>query len=138
MAVTVQIEGLSEFRKALREVDKNLPKEIRLILNEAANLVVADAKPKVPQRSGKAAGSVRAQSTQKLARVSGGGGRAPYYPWLDFGGAVGKSNSVKRPYSKVGRYIYPVYRKKRDSGVFQDRMVEGLNELGERAGLDMS
>jgi len=134
----VEIEGLREFRRAVGNVDKGLKKEIRLVLNDAADLVVKDAKPKVPQRSGKAAGSIRALSTQTMSRVAGGGARVPYYPWLDFGGNVGKGGSVKRAYSKVGRYIYPSYRRKRDSGVFQDRMLDGLNELGERAGLDMS
>lgn len=138
MTVKIRVEGLREFRSALAEVDKGLKKEVRLVLNDAANLVVKGAKPSVPKTSGKAGGSVRAQSTQKLSRVSGGGSRAPYYPWLDFGGSVGRGGATKRAYSREGRYIYPTYRKAMESGEFQERMKTGLDALGAKAGLDMS
>lgn len=138
MAFKVGVKGLAQFTRALGAVDKGLKKEVRLVLNEAADLVVSGAKPTVPTgKRGRAKKSVRAQSTQKFARVSGGGSQAPYYPWLDFGGSVGRNGSITRPYTRKGRYIYPTYRGLRDSGEFQQTMLDGLNELGRRHGLDI-
>jgi hypothetical protein len=105
---------LKEFRASLKAVDRDLPKAMRLALNDAANVIVDDSKPRVPHRSGRAAGTIKARSTQTKARVAGGGNRAPYYPWLDFGGAVGKRSSVRRPFLKNGRYIYDAYFRNRD------------------------
>jgi hypothetical protein len=36
-----------------------------------------------------------------------GGKKAPYMPWLDFGGKTGIHKSVHRPFYKEGRYLYP-------------------------------
>jgi hypothetical protein len=115
-----------------------LGRRIRLVLNDAAQLVVNEAEPVVPSLGGTAAGSIRTVSTQSKARVRAGGAKAPYYPWLDFGGRVGKYRQVHRNFIGEGRYIYPKYRRLRDSGVFQEKMISGLNELGSEAGLDMS
>lgn len=133
----VRIEGLRDFSRAVAAADKGLKKEIRLVLNDAVDVIVEDSKPIVAEETGAAAKSIRAMSTQTKARVRAGGARAPYYPWLDFGGRVGKYRQVSRPYSEEGRYIYPTYRSKRDSGEFQAKMLEGLEKLGDKAGLDI-
>lgn len=133
----VEIKGLREFKRAVGDVDRNLKKEIRLALNEAANLVVSKSKPEFPTLTGKAAASVRAASTQSAARVRAGGARAPYAPWLDFGGSVGRNNSIRRRYQREGRYIYPRYRRLRDSGQFQAKMTEALVAVGDKAGLEV-
>lgn len=44
MNVTVQVEGLDELRRALKQADSNLVKELRKGLTDAAKLVVAEAK----------------------------------------------------------------------------------------------
>src|SRR5689334_15341087 len=81
----IKITGLAEFNRALRRMSTDLPKALRQAQNEAAGIVVDWARPRVPVRSGRAARSVRASSTRTAARVTGGGARVPYYPWLDFG-----------------------------------------------------
>ena len=136
MGEAIEVEGLKEFIKAVKQTDRDLGKAIRLAFNEAADMVVSRARPTVPQRRGRAAKSIKASSTQKMARVSGGGGSAPYYPWLDFGGRVGRNRSVSRRVTD-GRYIYPVYRRLRDSGAFQDVMMRELKTVAGRAGLDL-
>ncbi|WP_307962251.1 hypothetical protein [Salinispora arenicola] len=55
-------------------------------MNDAAQVVVDWARPRVSRRSGRAARSLRVASTGKAVRVRAGGARVPYYPWLDFGG----------------------------------------------------
>jgi hypothetical protein len=109
VAEAVSIVGLAEFRKGIKAMDRDLPKAVRIAFNDAADLIVSDARPEVASRSGRAKGTVKARSTQTSARVSGGSGRAPYYPWLDFGGRVGRRGSVRRPYLTKGRYIYAAY-----------------------------
>jgi hypothetical protein len=130
----VKVEGLREFQKALKAMDSDLPKALRLALNDAANVIVDDAKPRVPARSGAARKSVKARSTQKLSRVSGGGNRAPYYPWLDFGGRIPRG--PRRPFLGNGRYIYNAYFRHRDE--FADHIRNGIVKVANQAGLEVT
>ena len=131
----IKITGLAEFNRNLRKLDSNLPKALRLAQNEAAQIVVDWAQPKVPRRSGKAARSVKAKSTRTAARVEGGGKRVPWYPWLDFGGRVGPKRSVKRPFDKSGRYIFPGYQHNKDQ--VHDVLVDALINVAREAGVDV-
>lgn len=133
----IKVEGLKEFGRRLKAVDKELPKMVRLALNEAANTVVDEAVPNIPRRSGRAARAVKARSTRTMARVAGGSARAAYYPWLDFGGRVGRNNSVERPFKPKGRYLYPAYFKLRDSGEFEEALSESLEDVARRAGIEL-
>lgn len=137
MTDAIGVKGLHEFAKAVRKIDPELAKEIRVVLNNAADTIVDRAAVMVPRRSGKAADSIKAKSTRKLSRVAGGSARAPYYPWLDFGGRVGRGHSVERQFRKRGRYIYIQYFRARDSGEFQQIMSDGLLAVARRAGLEV-
>ena len=138
MAEAIKIDGLKDFSKALKEMDSDLPKALRLALNEAAKVVVDSAKPDIPTLTGKARKSVKPKSTRTAVRVTGGGNRAPYYPWLDFGGRVGRNKSVSRRFYPDGRYIYFHYFKKRDSGEFQEVLQRALINVAEQAGLEVT
>jgi hypothetical protein len=131
----ITVEGLAEFSRNLRKLDSELPKALRLALNEAADLVVNEARPGIPSRTGRARRSVRKASTRTAVRVRGGGNRAAYYPWLDFGGRVGKGRSVSRPFLTEGRYIYAGYFRLRDSGEFQKVLTAGLLKVAAQAGV---
>lgn len=133
MREPIKISGLREFQRGLKTIDSDLPKALRMALNDAANLIVDDAKPRVPRRSGRAAGSIKARSTRTLARVQGGGNRAVYYPWLDFGGRVGRNKSVRRPFLKDGRYIYAAYDRRK--GEFGQKLEANLLDVARKAGL---
>jgi hypothetical protein len=135
MADPIKIDGLAEFTRNLKKLDSELPKAVRVALNQAANLVVGAAKPSVPARSGRAARTIRAASTRTAVRITAGGPRAPYYPWLDFGGRVGRKKSIKRPFLKDGRYLYAAYYAEKSSGRFQDVMSAALLDVATRAGL---
>jgi hypothetical protein len=99
-------------------------------------VVVDAAKPKVPSKSGAARGSLKAASSQTQARVSAGGRAAPYYPWLDFGGAVGRKKSVHRDFYKSGRYIFPTVAEKQDD--IQDAMAKAVQQLAAANGIEVS
>lgn len=130
---TIRIDGLREFQKALRDMDRDLPKQLRIALNSASELVINYAKPKVPKRTGRAAGSLKVRSSQKAARIAAGGARAPYYPWLDFGGKI-PAGPVRKFYTE-GRYIYPGLKANKDK--ITQQLEVALTELAKGAGLEV-
>lgn len=139
MAATepIRITGLREFSRDLKRLDSDLPKALRVAMNEAAELVVGDARPMVPSRSGRARKSMKAASTRTKVRVKAGGSRAPYYPWLDFGGRVGRKQSVERAVFKEGRYLYRSYFDLRQRGTFGDVLERALLDVARQAGVEV-
>lgn len=133
MADPIKISGLKEFQRAVKQLDASIPKAMRTAFNAAADIVVQEARPEIPSRSGRAKASVKARSTQTAVRVVGGGKKAPHYPWLDFGGRVGKNRSVRRPFLADGRYIYDAYYSNRAR--VQEGTRVALVDAAEAAGL---
>lgn len=136
MVAKIEVKGLRELQRALKAAENGTPKMLRLALNEAAEIVLDYAQPQVPTKSGAARASMRVRSTQREARVAAGGRRAPWYPWLDFGGAVGRKDSVKRPFYKEGRYIYPTLRKRHPEII--EAMGAALAGVVREAGLEVT
>jgi hypothetical protein len=136
MADPIKVKGLAEFNRNLRKLSADLPKELRLVLNEGANVIVDWAKPKIPSDSGAARATLKAKSTRTEARVQGGSTRVPYYPWLDFGGKVGRNRSIARPFYSDGRYIYAGLAATRDDVL--ETLTDGVVRLVEGAGLDVT
>lgn len=135
MADPIKIDGLAAFSRNLKKLDNELPKALRIAMNGAANLVVNDARPRVPRRTGRAQSTIKARSTRTAVRVAMGGTKAPYMPWLDFGGRVGRGRSVVRPFIKDGRYVYRSYFKLRDSGDIQTEITRALLGVAAQAGV---
>jgi hypothetical protein len=133
----IRIDGLAAFNRNLKKLDADLPKALRLALNQAADVVVTAARPRVPRRSGRAAASIKAKSTRTAVRVTEGGTRAPYMPWLDYGGRVGRRKSVLRPFLKEGRYVYPAYFEMRDSGQIERILTAALLGVARQAGVEV-
>lgn len=129
----IKVKGLVEFQRALKQMDGESQKQLRVVLNSVAETVAAGAARRVPVRTGRARASLRAQSSQREARVSGGSKKAPYYGWLDFGGRIGRNKSVRRPFVQSGRYIYPTMNANRDG--ITTALEAGLNALARDAGL---
>jgi hypothetical protein len=129
----IKIRGLAEFNRSLRKLDKDAPKALRLVGNEAAALVVKDASADVPTLTGAAASSIRASSTRTSARVRAGGSKVPYYGFLDYGGNVGINGSVHREFIKTGRYLYPAFDRNRDA--VAETLNDGLVKVAEDSGL---
>lgn len=132
----IKIVGLKEFNRSLRKLDKDLPKSLRLALNEAGEIVVQWVKPKVPVDSGAAADSVKTRSTRTSARVTGGTTKVPYFAWLDYGGRVGRNRSVKREFKAEGRYIYPGYYANVEK--IEAKLREALLDVARNAGLEVT
>jgi hypothetical protein len=123
MAAVIQVRGINELSRAWRAVDADIPKRTRLAMLAIARMVVGTAQQKATadfkHPTGQAASSVRPRATRRGAGIAFGGQAAPYFPWLDFGGTVGRghrpgvkgSGSIERDWRGTpfgsGRYVYP-------------------------------
>ncbi|TDB71816.1 HK97 gp10 family phage protein [Micromonospora sp. 15K316] len=136
MVEPIRIEGLNAINRALRRIDAEAPKGLRLAHNEAANIVVDTARRKMPRRSGRAQAAVKARSTRTATRVSAGSSRAPYVPWLDYGGEGRvKGRPAYRTFEKGGRYVYPAFHERH--GDVQKALEDGLLTVIRAAGLEV-
>ena len=131
----IKITGLRDLQAALKQMDGEAQKQLRGVLNEAAEIVVSGARAGFPTKTGRAKGTIKVMSSQREARVKEGSAKAPYAPWLDYGGRVGPKRSVSRPFVKTGRYVYPAYNRSRDD--ILDALSAALAELITRAGLEV-
>lgn len=117
-------------RDALRQVARQVDPAAARALTDVAGRVVAQVRAAVPRKSGRATASVRKSG----AGLEFGGAVAPYFPWLDFGGKVGRKQLVTRPYESKGRYVFPAIRQHRAD---MEREAErALGKVIQRAGLD--
>lgn len=129
----ISVGGLAALNKGLRGIDAQAPKELRLALNSAAQLLVDATEPKIPKDTGAAARSMVAKSTRTSARVAVGGNKAPYFPWLDFGGegrVAGRP--AHRDFLADGRYVYPTLReiRPRIERQLQDSLSAVIRNVG--------
>lgn len=132
----VEVQGLNELVRALRKMDTDIPKGMRVALNDATKVVTDYAESRIPKRTGAARASIKAKSTTKTARVSGGNRKAPYYGWLDFGGQGRvKGRPAPRPFIKEGRYLWKALDVKRDD--FLDALQAGIVAVAEGSGLEL-
>jgi hypothetical protein len=131
----VSVRGVKELRAALNEVERKLPRELRVAFNEAAKHVVGRAKPNVPVRSGALMSSIKPASTQRTGRVTySPPGKVPYAGWIEFGGTIrGPKGARVRPFIKQGRYLFPAAEREREPVI--KTLEEQLGKLIKRAGL---
>lgn len=130
----IKIRGVREIQAALRQLDGESQKLLRLAFNEAATPIVRTTErnmPTGPSVRGHAKNSVKASSGQREGRIRHGGAKYPYAPWLDFGGAVGRKKSVRRKFIRSGRYLYPAFWKHRDEvqEAAENALAEILNSV---------
>lgn len=131
----ISVHGMKELQRALKELDGESQKEIRTALNTVADTVVQGAARRIPTRSGKARASLRSMSSQRETRIKGGGRKAPYLGWLEFGGRIGKDKSVSRPFVRGGRYIWPTIAANRQN--LADAIQKALVDLARSKGLEV-
>lgn len=135
MTEPIRVEGLAQLGRALRKLDGEAAKGLRLAHNEAATIVVEGARRKMPSISGRARRAVTAKSTRTASRVSAGNKRAAYVPWLDYGGEGRiKGRPAYRKFEKGGRYVYPAFHDNRAK--FEQVLERSLLGAVTAAGLD--
>ena len=72
MAEGIKVDGLGLLQKNLRSVQKDLPKGLTQVHRTVAEPVADRARSRVRSRTGRLAGTIKAQGTQKVARVAAG------------------------------------------------------------------
>lgn len=139
----IKIEGLREFQRALKDMDGESQKKLKVVLDQAAQAVVGGASRRVPVgKTGLARKSLRAQSSQREAKVVGGSRKVPYYGFLDFGnkpgggrGGVGRRDSNPRRFIERGRYMYPAFDANRES--IYKALQKSIVQLAQEVGLEV-
>ena len=84
----IEVEGLPQLQKALRQIDKALPREIRVINLDAAKIVAAAAARRARGLGGvarKSAPSIKAKAQQRRGTIAIGGPKFPFAPGAEFG-----------------------------------------------------
>lgn len=120
MAAQVEIVGLSDFLRDLKQLPDHVQKEFATGMKDVAEVVARDAAKRVPSQSGNAIGSIVSKGTPTGATVGEGGSSAPYMAWLDFGSRTPRSGNsrMEGPWRgsgagpKGGRFIYPAIEAK--------------------------
>jgi phage gpG-like protein len=137
----IRVEGLAELRRALKRVDNlDAGNDLRDGLKHAADVVARDAQGRIPSRTGRARGSVRATAGGNRAFVVGGKANVPYYGWLDFGGRTPKTGNARSvgPWAGAGggpsegRFIYPALdaRERQVTEAIADSVSKALRQAG--------
>lgn len=138
--VKVQVRGLAELRRAFKQIEGNEPAAFKAAFLPIADHVAGVVQQRMPHVTGRAQGSVKGMATNSGAKIVAGGRAAPYYHFLDFGGSTGKghrpgvsgSGSVKRPFIKEGRYLYPGAEEARQQ--VADAAGDAIIDLAKQAG----
>jgi hypothetical protein len=133
----IRIDNLRELQQALRTAQEGSQKKLRVVFNSAAETVAGGAARRVPRDSGKARASIKPKSEQRVARVIGGGPKAPYYPWLDFGGRIDRGgHPMTRKFIEGGRYLYPSWTANR-KGILEG-LADAISDLAVESGLEVT
>lgn len=125
-------EGVALFKAQLAALSSSLPEMADDVGKRTAVIIAGKARALTPIGPGEG-GHARNTIQSTGSTVRGGSANHSYFGWLDFGGAVGRNNSVRRPFLKGGRIIFAAYRA--DKPVLEERMEDSLETAIRRAGL---
>jgi hypothetical protein len=131
----VRIEGLAEFQKAIKFIQKKMPTAGRDAARASADATVRYARPKVPVITGTTVNSIDSETVFEGGVVTGGEG-LEHYAYLELGGRSGRRHAHYRPYIANGRYIYPAYEENQD--LVTKAMQDELKKIVRLAGLKIS
>jgi HK97 gp10 family phage protein len=81
----IKVEGLSELRAGLKQLDAKMPRELNKVAKASAEVVRDEAKRIVPRLSGRLQNSIKASGLAKGAFVRSGG--LEYHRVIHFGWA---------------------------------------------------
>jgi phage gpG-like protein len=98
-SAALEIQGLPELRKALRQLEPNIRKEFRReTFRRASEFVAKEARPDLPVRSGRLQASLRGTTGGDKAIIRSS---LPYSNFIYWGGSVGRGHVPgKRGYWK--------------------------------------
>lgn len=127
----IEVVGLRDFQRALRQAGNDFPKELRQANKDAADIVAEGTRRALLSRSGvapKVAPSVRALAQQRNASVKIGGARYPYAMGANFGSV--RYKQFPKP-TKPDYALYRTIEARRDEVV--DAYGDAIERLARRA-----
>lgn len=123
----VAVEGLAAYRRALKSIAVQLPKDLQKQLKAVAETAAARARSNYQRRFQSSrrtrkgtADTIRALATQTGASVAFGGARYPWVPGQEFGSDKFKqfapwSGPGPGGHGSAGRVIYPAVRDEQEA-----------------------
>lgn len=119
--ITIRTTGVSELRRDLRAVDKSFGPELGKANQQAALVVVPEARRRAlalrgpHQGGGKVApisSTITALRRQQAASVAIGGARSPHAAPTEFGGTLARHHSSSRTRVAKRAYLFPAIEAK--------------------------
>lgn len=99
----LRVDGLDKLQRALRRAgETDVPKRLKQVAKDAAQLVADEAARRTPVKTGRLRNSIRAAGQAKQGLVRMGTSKVPYAGPIDFGGYP-----KGRPFKSKGRILYP-------------------------------
>jgi hypothetical protein len=88
----IQLQGWADFRRDLKAIDRDFPKEANRVLKAAVGEVAVEAAVTAPRRTGRLSRSYRPFTRGMIAGVRS---TLPYAPVIEYGG-TSRSRSARR------------------------------------------
>jgi hypothetical protein len=117
MADRIEVHGLRELRRALKEAEGHTPHELQQANKRAADIVVREAQRRAPKGPHQGGGkprtvvpitaSIKAQATATKGIVAFGGQRSPHAAPTEFGGTLKRHASSVRTRVAKRPFVYP-------------------------------
>lgn len=116
--LAIRVRNLNQVRRALRAMGPGTTRALSAALKRVAQVAAADARGRVPRRSGRLAGSIRASARGTRANV---GSRLPYAGVIEFGrkavhGASQRAQGYTRQLTPQP-YLMPAVQNTRDDTI---------------------
>lgn len=133
----IRVRGLDELHRALKQLDGDLPKELRAASKDVATDVASEAKGVALSIGGvaaKVAPSIKPRAGVKSAGVGFGGSAYPFALGAAFGGQGRPTTQQFKPHlGTTGYFPYPTIRANAER--IEETYLEHVEDLMERAGL---
>jgi len=124
----------AEFRRQLKAATDSLDAKDTMLpdlMQKIGRIAEAEWWRRVPDQTGAADRSIKARRKQRSAEVWGGGKKAPYLGWLDFGGLVIWKQKANTGYTRLHlqsgdfrqRFRAKIYRTRIEGGRYMYKVV---------------
>lgn len=133
----IEVHGLKELARALKQAESGLPNALRDTNKEVAKEVATKATGRAQSLGGVAAHvapSIRASAGARFAAVAGGGASSPAFAGAEFGGRGRPTTQQFQPHlGTQGYFLYPTIRD--EASDIEDKYTDALNDLMRKADL---
>jgi hypothetical protein len=123
----IQLQGWADFRRDLKAIDRDFPKEANRVLKAAVGEVAVEAAVTAPRRTGRLSRSYRPFTRGMIAGVRS---TLPYAPVIEYGGTI-SPRGVDITFPKRETVTRAAERRAND---VVDKFGDGIEDLARRHG----